>query len=238
MLLPVIASLALMLLVVKPQHGSPVTHRIVLVMAAAMVLVFGPLTAGYLGGYEFDLGSAYQAATSAADSVAFSPDAEWSANSIGMLLLPEGLIQAILFLPPRMVAYLVAPLPNILVPISGLLAGSWSAWQSLFSSLSAGINVLVMPYVVASFVQSIKMRKANPEPLTLHIAFWTTFVAIAGGNLVIHERYRVMGTLLLWGCAWLGATTCPRALIVRLSFLWYGLLALGALFYFGYKFAF
>jgi hypothetical protein len=238
MLLPVIASVALMMLFVKPQHGSPVTQRFILAIAAAVALAFGPLMAGYLGGYEFDLSGAYQAATSAADSVALSADAEWSENSIGMLLLPDGLIQAILFLPPRMVAYLLAPLPNILVPVGGLLGGSWSAWQSLFSLLSAGINMLAMPFVLASLVQSIKTRKENPAPVTLHIAFWVTFAAIAGGNLIIHERYRVMGTLLLWGCAWLGATTCTRALIIRTSFLWHGLLALGALFYFGYKFVF
>lgn len=235
MVLPVFASIALMVLLVTPQRGSRVVQRAVLALAAAVILIVGPVIAGYLGGYEFDVGNAIQLATSASENIALSADMEWSENSIGILLMPEGLLQSILFLPPRMVLYLVAPLPKILVPVSDLLAGSWAAWQNLFTLLSSVINVLAIPYALASFIQSIRSRKEIAAPLVFHISYWITFMAIAGGNLVIHERYRVMATLLLWGCAWLGARTCPKRLIVRTSMLWYGLLTLGALFYLGYK---
>jgi len=235
MILPVFASILVMILLVMPKHGSQILQRVILAGAAAVTFIVGLGIAGYLGGYDFDLGNAIHLASSAKDNIASSADMEWSENSVGLLLMPEGLFQTIIFLPLRMVLYLVAPLPNIWVPVSDLFAGSWGAWQFLFTLLSSVINVLAIPYALASFAQSIKMRKESTAPLIFHISYWVTFMAIAGGNLIIHERYRVMATLLLWGCAWLGARTCSKHLVVRTSLLWYGLLTLGAVFYFGYK---
>lgn len=235
MVLPVFASIALMILLVKPQRGLRVVQRAILAVAAAVILIVLPGMAGYLGGYGFDVVNAIQHVISAKENIALTADMDWSDNSIGMLLMPEGWLQSILFLPPRMVLYLVSPLPNIWVSVSDLLAGSWEAWQKLFALLSSVINVLAFPYVLASFAQSIKRRKENAAPLVFHISYWVTFVAIAGGNLIIQDRYRVMATLLLWGCAWLGSRTCSKRLIVRTSLLWYGLLTLGALFYISYK---
>ncbi|MBA3005552.1 MAG: hypothetical protein KJ900_01015 [Proteobacteria bacterium] len=235
MVFPVFISVVLMILLVKPQRGSRVVQRAILVVAAAVILIVLPGISGYLGGYDFDMGKALQQASSATGNIALSADMEWSENSIGMLLMPEGVLQSILFLPPRMVLYLVAPLPNIWLSVSDLLAGSWGSWQKLFTLLSSVINVLAIPYALASFAQSIKRRKENVATLVFHVSYLVTFVAIAGGNLIIHERYRVMATLLLWGCAWLGATTCSKRLIVSASLLWYGLLTFGALFYLGYK---
>jgi hypothetical protein len=235
MVLPVIASIVLMVLLVKPFRGSRVARRTILVVVAVAILIAVPVIPIYLSGYFFEMGKAIQTATSASKNIAFSGTG-WSNNSIGRLLLPEGLLQSILFLPPRMVLYIVAPLPDIFVPISDLLAGSWYAWQRLLTLFSSVINVFLIPYALASLVQSIKRRKTNSAPLVFHISYWVTFIAIAGGNLIIHERYRVMATLLLWGCAWLGARTCSKSLIVRTSLLWYGLLTLSALFYVTYKY--
>jgi len=236
MLIPVCVSIVLMVLLVKPQSGSQVAQRRMLVAAIVAILIVGPVLTGYLGGYDFGVGDAFRTATSARENIAaLSDDIEWSKNSIGMLLMPGSLFQSILFLPPRMVLYLVAPLPNVYVSVRDLLAGSWSAWQQLLTLLSSVINVLAIPYVLASFVQSIKTREANAAPLVFHISYWVTFMAIAGGNLIIQERYRAMASLLLLGCAWLGARTCSKPLVRRASLLWYGLLAIGALFYLSYK---
>ncbi len=235
MLFPVIVSIVLMLLLVKPKSGSRIVQRAVLGVTAVVVFIVGPVIAGFLGGYEFDVGKTIQVATSAGGNIALNSNMEWSESSIGMLLMPEGLFQSVLFLPPRMLLYLVAPLPNILVPVSDLLVGNWSAWQRLLTLLSSVTNLLGIPFVLASLVRSIKRRKDNTAPFVFHISYWVTFMAIAGGNLIIHERYRVMATFLLWVCAWLGAQTCSRRLIVRMSLVWYGLLTLSGLFYIGYK---
>lgn len=236
MLVPLFAAIALMVLLVKPQRGSRALQRTLLVITTATALVGGTFVTGYIGGYDFDLGTALRAVTTARGNIALSDDVEWSEKSIGMLFIPGSAVEAVLFLPPRMVLYLAAPLPSILFSIRELSDGSWVAWQNLLTILSAVINLLVMPYVLASLVRSIKTRKADAAPLVLHISYWITFMAIAGGNLIIHERYRVMASLLLWGCAWLGARTCPKHQIVSVSLLWYSLLAMGAVFYLGYKY--
>lgn len=232
MLLPVIASIVLMVLLVFPQRGARVVQRTILVVAAAAILIAGSIIAG------FNIGATLQVAFSASENVAtISGLADnWSDNSIGLLLMPEGLLQSILFLLPRMLLYLVAPLPKVYVSVSNLLAGSREDWGQLLTLPSSMLNIFVIPYALASLVQSIKTRKANAAPLIFHISYWVTFMAIAGGNLIIHERYRVMATMLLWGCAWLGAVTCSKSLIHKTSVLWYGLLTVGALFYLSYKF--
>jgi hypothetical protein len=233
MLLPVVVSIVLMLLLVMPQRGSRVVQRTILVVAAAAILIAGSIIA------NFDISGNLQVAFSAKDNIALSDvfASEWSENSIGRILMPEGLLQSILFLPPRMLLYLVSPLPKVFIPVSNLLAGSREEWQQLLTLPSSMLNILAIPYALASLVQSFKTRKANAAPFIFHISYWITFTAIAGGNLIIHERYRVMATPLLWGCAWLGAVTCSKSLIHKTSVLWYGLLTAGALFYLTYKFA-
>jgi hypothetical protein len=232
MLLPMIASIALMVLLVNPQRRSRFVQRTIIIAVAATIFMVGANMTG------FSIGPVLQLAFSAKDNVALSGAfaSEWSENSIGLLLMPDGILQSILFLPPRMLLYLVSPLPKYSVPISNLLAGSREDWQYLLTIPSSIINILAMPYILASLVQSFKTRKANAAPLVFHISYWITFMAIAGGNLIIHERYRVMATPLLFGCAWLGAVTCSKSLIHKSSVLWYGLLTVAALFYLNYKF--
>jgi hypothetical protein len=239
MLLPVFASIVLMILLVKPPHGKRIVQRGILGVAAILVLTLGPLIASYLGGYEFDVAETIEAVTSASENLELTANLEggWSENSIGRLLLPANLVQAVLFIPLRMVLYLVTPLHNM-GPIGNLLAGNWIAWmvvEGLCFLSSSVINMLAVPCALAALAQSVKRRKDDVAPLVFHVSYWVTFVAIAGGNLVIHERYRVMATLLLWGCAWLGARTCSKGQIYRAAMFWYGLVSLGALFYFGYK---
>jgi hypothetical protein len=235
MILPIFISVLLMVLFVRLRRGSRLLQRTMLAFTAGVALIIAPVIVTQVGGYQFDIFNAIQNVISAKGNIASSSAVEWQANSIGVLLLPNGFAQAILFLPARMMLYLVAPLPHVFVSLNSLAAGSWEAWQNLSVMLSSVTNVLVFPYAVASLFQSIGRRKENPAPLVLHIPYWATFAAIAGGNLIIQERYRIMATLLLWGCAWLGARTCTRRLIVGSSMVWYGLLTFGALFYLGYK---
>jgi len=236
MLLPVFISIVLMILLIKSQRSSLIVQRAILVITVTAIFIVGLAVNRYLGGYNFEVGKSLQTAMSASKNIALTANMEWSENSIGLLLMPEGLLQSILFLPPRMVLYLLVPLPNVLAPFS--VTGRSVDWQTLFTLFSSVINVFLIPYALASLVQSIKRRKTNSAPLVFHISCWVTFMSIAGGNLIIHGRYRVMATFLLWGCAWLGARTCSRSLIVRTSLLWYCFLILGSLFYVAYKFGF
>lgn len=235
MLLPVVASILLMMLLVRTSTAPRLSKVAIVAAAMGAGLLVVPGMTGVLAGYGFDIGAVLTSVTTGSDNIALSTEVQWSQNSIGMLLIPNGFLQSLLFLPARMILYLVAPLPNILVSLNGLLVGDWSAWQTLLILISSIINLIALPYALASLVCSVKDRKANSAPLIFHVPYWTTFIAIAGGNLIIQERYRVMASLLLWGCAWLGARSCSRSAVRNSALAFYGLLAAGAMFYLSYK---
>jgi hypothetical protein len=60
--------------------------------------------------------------------------------------------------------------------------------------------------------------------------------AVAGGNLIIHERYRLMFTLLFFAVAWIGYTQCSSASVKRWSITWFTFIFSLFGFYFIYKF--
>lgn len=239
MVWPVFMSLGLMMFLVKPVKGEKSLKPSIFVFTFVAVLMASIVIPKVIGGYEFEVSTIIRKITMASENnVGKSTGEFWTENSIGRLLLPNGFFESLVFLPARMILYLLAPLPNIFVSISGLVNGSCAAWQKLMFMSSSVVNTILFPYALASLVQSFKTRKKNSAPLILHFSYWMVFLAVAGGNLIIHERYRVMASLLLWACAWLGMRTCSKKLIFGISFFWYGLLSLGALFYVIYKFGF
>jgi hypothetical protein len=236
MLLPAGVACAAMALLVRSTPRARLGQAMVLGVLVAAILVGGPAVNDYLGSSAGDLTDMVQMAISGSINVASGPEISWSSNSIGLLLLPEGLLQAILFLPIRMVLYLVAPLPNLLFSVSELAGGSWTAWQALLTALSSVLNILAFPYALASLVQALRTRRAGAGPAMIHAAYWISFMGVAGGNLIIHERYRVMTSALLWACAWLGARSCSRKLLRAANLFWYGLLGAGGVFYVLFKY--
>ncbi len=230
MLLPIVAAVVVMALFVRQSKRGQFASKFLLAAGAGVLLVAAPVLANLMGAYDFDLQRLFQAAT-AASMIAESADFEWSNNSIGLLLVPEGPLQAILFLLPRMLVNLVVPLSTRGVSLDALVAGNWSEWQWFLCSISALINVLAMPFVLASLVAAIRNRKSNPGPLAIHICFWLAFMAVAGGNLIIVERYRVMVTPLFWACAWLGSSSDARKFVVPATITWIGFAGVGAMFY-------
>ena len=135
-----------------------------------------------------------------------------------------------------MVLYLAAPLPNVAVSLSDLVDGSWGAWQNLTTIPTSVMMLLGFPFALAGAAQAWRIRIHQPAPLVLHITFWITFLAVVGGNIIIHERYRLMFTLLLFASMWFGYTRCSHRDIKRWAKPWFSLLVAGAMFYIGYKF--
>jgi len=233
MAIPVVVAIALMAVLLRPRQGLRLVPRMLMVIVGIALLALGPLAQQHMGGYDMDYMRTLSKVVSFEGNVAAV--SEWSENSIGLLLAPNNVWQALLYMPPRMILYLVAPLPNITFSVSELIAGSWSEWQRLMSIPTSMLNLVVLPYAMAGFARAYKRRRAQPAPLVLHLTFWITFMAIGGGNIIIHERYRLMMTLLLFACAWLGYTSCTRMQVRSFAIPWFGLLAAGAVFYLSYK---
>lgn len=234
MVLPVVVGIWLMGVFVKSDKQMNMLKKTLVLGFTIVLLVAGPIIQSFIGGYEFDYYKAVERSTSV-DAQFVGGKGGWTRNSIGLLLIPHSVFQSIAFVSPRLVAYIVAPFPNVFVSYTDLVAGRWDAWQHLTTVLSSMIYIILMPYAIAAFVKAVRGRAGNKQALALHIANWVVLFAIAGGNIGIHERYRVMGMLLFLCCAWLGLTTCKRAQVTIYAFIWGWGLCLGATYYVVYK---
>jgi hypothetical protein len=232
MAIAVVACLAIMGLLLGRRRGLGFAANVVAGLGGVL-LTAAPAVQQLMGGYEIKYSEMLRGIWSFQENIA--AEAEWTEKSIGLLLAPDNLGQALLFLPLRMLAYLAAPLPRIAIPLGDLLDGRWAAWQGLMTSLTSVLNLLVFPYATAGFALAYRQRRAEPALLVVHLAFWVTFAAIAGGNIIIHERYRVMIAPLLYVSAWMGYVRCTRKQVLRFAIPWFGLLASAAVFYAGYK---
>lgn len=233
MAISVVATMALMAISLRPRKGSGTLQNGLVIIIGIALLAAGPLVQQLAGGSEFDYLQKISSLQSFEGNIAVQM--EWSDTSIGLLFTPNNAWQSFLYLPPRMLLYLAAPLPNVAVSVPQLIAGDWTAWQHLMTMPTSVLNLLVLPYAMAGFALAFKRRREQPAPLVLHFTFWVTFVAISGGNIIIQERYRVMMTLLLFACAWIGYTSCTRAQVRRFAYQWFGILSIGVVFFLSYK---
>ena len=236
MALPIIMSLFIIFVMLRSQTKvSPVAK--ILVIGLAFVLIFlGPLIQDQLGGGNVDYLGSLESVQSFDINVASSSAISWSEDSIGLLLVPHNAWQSILFLWPRMILYLAAPFPKVIVTLGGLLEGTYPPWANLMTLLTSILMVLGFPYVLAASAMTFRNRKSYPAELIIPITFWITFIAVAGGNMIIHERYRLMCSLLLFACMWIGYTFCSSSELNRWAFRWFTLLAICAAFFIGYKY--
>jgi len=234
MIIPVAFGAILMFLILSKQSGRSV-FRIFFILIAAFIAVFAtPMILDSLGSSTFDFSSQFARLLSAKENIA-SDIGGWSDRSIGLLLMPEGPLQALLYLPFRMIVYLAAPLPNIAVTASGLLSGHYSDWQNLMTLPTSLLMMLLFPYVLAGTSLAWRIRRQVPGALIIPITFWVNFTAVAGGNLIIHERYRLMFTLLFFASVWIGYTRCNSTSIKRWAILWFSSIYSLFLFYSFYK---
>lgn len=223
-----------MALLFRSGRGSKL---LVLGVALAALLV-GPAIQKNIGGTTVDIVQQAQLLGFGKESSVpdWTGNPNWTDNSIGRLLIPSSTSQAIGFTPARMLLYLAAPLPNIGFGLAPLIQGVSSAWLSLMTTPTSLLNLLMFPYALAGFSRALKNRRSRPRPMVLLLSFWVTFIAVCGGNVIIHERYRVMATLLLFASVWYGYVHCRRAEVRRAALPWYGLLVLCALLYGLYKY--
>lgn len=235
MVIPVAVSIGIMAMLVRSNHKMGLLVKLLLLGLAIAAMWAGPLVQNIVGGYDIDYLATLDSMRSFETNVAADAGVQWSGNSIGLLLAPNNAWQSVLYLPARMVLYLAAPLPSVAVSVTELINGSWSAWQHLMTIPTSAMMLLGLPYALAGLAQAWRLRRHQAAPLVLHITFWITFMAVAGGNIIIHERYRLMFTLLLFACMWFGYTRCTRRELKRWAMPWFSLIALSAVFYTGYK---
>jgi hypothetical protein len=160
---------------------------------------------------------------------------EYGNNSISQLLFPSNWFQAIVFVPFRIVLYVISPLPSIGISFMGLLNGDSFSYQNLMVIPSSIVNILYFPYIVALTVYSFRNKHHNVF-LWILIPFWIIFISVAGGNLIIHERYRLMCSIYFVASGIISNNYTPLAILNKYKYSWYFTLSGCSFFYFIYKF--
>lgn len=233
MLLPVVCCLLFFTFSIKSKNSSSRFLRIFIISIVLFGLFVAPFVQEISGGYSVDFLNNLEQIQAIEGNVAET--AEWDNQSIGMLIMPSGLLSSFFFLPPRMLLYLVTPLPKITVSVMELISGSWYSWQSLMTVLTSILMLIFFPYVLGGSYLAWQCRKKYPAIGIVPITFWINFIAVAGGNLIIHERYRLMFTLLFFATSWIGYTRTSYETVKKIAFYWLIILFSCAIFYIVYK---
>jgi hypothetical protein len=229
-IIPVTASL-LGVVAVRRLTAARILAVVGMVLAGVAALTLAPVLGARLGADPIEFGELLARVT--VQNPDFVAEMTWSDRSIGQLLLPSGPVQAALFVPPRLLLYIVAPLPSIRFGLEGLVLGDWSDWQYLAATASAVLYILLIPLAFAALASAL--RKKDRSILAFQIPCWLLFVAVAGGNYIIQERYRLLAVPFLWGCIWLGLGA-PRRTRLLAYLVWFGILTLSAGAYVRYKY--
>ncbi len=211
MVAPYVLAIGVVSVLVRTKTSSSIEKRIAIAAICAALFIIAPAVTTLAGGYEFNiLGTIDTLIAGNDESISQN---EWSYRSIGLMLMPQNAAQAVLFLIPRTFLYIVSPLPYINVNVLGLIHGQWDQWQGILTICSSTANVIVVPFALAGLWNSAVGPNLARKQLGLHLSTWILYVSIAGGNVIIHERYRVMATAMLFACAWLGVASAPKKAI-------------------------
>lgn len=222
MLLAAITSIVLIAMVIRLSMSRALKSSLV-VIALGTFTIGIPTLSEYVGSSTFEynmyLGSLGSGAATTAD--------QWDGNSIGRLFVAGSMFESILFVPVRVIAHILAPLPNINI--------AWSAplyIQHLVAVLSASVYVVIMPRAFSTMFYAVRYAQYR-QGLLFHIPLLVTLVAVSWGQPYIHERYRIMAVPFL-----IAVTLLPvpsRRFTMLVGFFWVAFLLLGGLFYVGYK---
>jgi hypothetical protein len=234
MIIPLTISVFLMIFVIKTKNRYNILSKNIYLLFLFFMVFISPYLNTVLGGYDFDYFSVIHKRIFVSNSILSLEG--WSENSIGLLLIPKNFLEYVLYLFPRMILYIVNPIINFSGLLNGLIQGNYASWQNFLQGSTSLINIVIFPYAIASFIHTLRFKYKVQSHFVIHISYWITFASIAGGNLIIHPRYRIMATLLLVGCGWLGYQTCDKKTIHFAVFSWYSFIFFGFLSYVFYKF--
>lgn len=233
-ILPILVLIFLTVFFLKLPHKISKFKKLCVVFLLLGALFARPLIVTHTSSFTSGWLATLETLTSFNKNIAAN-SSQWTEKSIGRILAPNNGYEAIVLSFPRMFVYLVAPLPNVPISTQSIAENRYSLWQNLCATLTAIIFIVIFPLSIAGLIQSIMRRKNESSDLFIHLGFWLMWLSIAGGNIIIQERYRLMMTPLLIITAWLGWISCSSNLIKRCTYAWFLLLILGVVFFYLYK---
>lgn len=192
----------------------------------SLFLFIAPLIQTQIGGYNFNYIQVFLTLINFENNIA--SQFEYSTNSISYLIAPTNFLESIIFIPIRMLFYILIPLPELIsqFSISELFQGSSYQTTILLSSLTSFGLIACLPLIILGTIFSWRNRQDNIQIFLISLMTWCVFFAISAGNIILHDRYRLMCTLLLFTTAFIGQSYI-KYLHSRSYFYWSIILYLG-----------
>jgi len=222
MLLAAITSIALISVMIRFSVTRSLKSLLVIIALSAFAIGI-PVFSEFVGSSTF----AYDTYLGSIGSGAAITAQQWDDTSVGLLFVANNIFESLLFIPARVIAHLLAPLPNVNI--------AWSSplyIQHLVAVLSAIVYVGMMPRVASTMFYAVRYASYR-QGLLFHIPLLVTLVAVSWGQPYIHERYRIMAVPFFMAVALLPAPS--RRVTALFGFVWFAFLLLGGLLYVVYK---
>jgi hypothetical protein len=148
-----------------------------------------------LGGNALSIFESLESIIDSSKNIALNnPDFNFNEGSLTLLLIPGNYFEVIFFTPIRTLAYLINPFQNLVNILANF--DTLSSIEELCKAITALINIIICPLLIGGLFYAIKNKNLNL--LLFFIPYWTILLVIGGGNMIIHERYRVMSEALIF----------------------------------------
>jgi len=212
--------------------------NLIILFLSFIFLLLSDYVVTLFGGNSNSILSLFLSSFDQSKNIAGSGNFDLSNNSISNLLLPDNFFEAIIYLPIRMLMYLISPFPNFTYFFIEFITGDFTHLQNIYVIFSSILYIIAIPYLIMGFLYFFFKTTDNYNVQSIFIFYFFLIVAISGGNLILHDRYRAMSSILFFICSIIGFYKKDKLhFSKKLIFIsWWLLLAFLSILYFLLKF--
>lgn len=139
-----------------------------------------------------------------------NPSGDPSAKSISQRLVPTNVFEIFPAAFVRAWGYILSPWPNLPNVSINPNYIHFTLWDYAIKSMALASIIFLMPLVGISLFREFRNGKSNQARRLFLIAFFVSLMAVSAGNLIVHDRYRLVFTIWLVPAAWGAASALGK----------------------------
>jgi hypothetical protein len=154
-------------------------------------------------------------------------------GSLGKLFVTDSLLLSLIFIPVKVLFYILGPLADIpLIPSLPIHDNNFG--MILMHTLTTIIYMFTFPMACVQIIESYRTRKTNRPSWAMSLSFLFLYILISNGTPIIHVRYRVMASIIMCAMIVIGRFS-NRRLLGLAYILWTLVILIGIIVYLLYK---
>lgn len=212
--------------------------NVIIIFFSILFLLISDFVISFFGGNSNSIFYLFLSSFDQTKNIASLGNFNFSNNSISNLLLPNNFFEAMIYLPVRMIMYLISPFPNYTYFFIKFINGDFTQLQNIYVIFTSILNIIAIPYLLMGFFYFFFVTTGNHKVQSIFIFYFFLIVAISGGNLILHDRYRAMSSILFFICSILGFYQKDKLHFSKkfIYIFWWVLLVFLTIFYYSLKF--